>query len=440
MRKFLIVAAVLIVAAAAAALVVHRTSREWTTDSPAALAELEQGLQDALKVYHREAAEHFERALEIDPDFVAPKVWMVRSRMVPRERMHLLIEELRSRDLAHLTPRERLMVEYLLATVDHRADSAEALLTAYLADHPNDPFAIELSCGQLWQRRQWPEAEACYRRLIAADPNWVVAQNHLGYIAMAQGRFAEAEEQFEIYRFIAPDQPNPHDSLGELLMLVGRWREARQEMEEALRIKPDFCASWKNRVQIALLEGAYDDAQAVLGRAEEAGGCEPSTLRRLGCQARAWKAFDAGDWQGVWEAAQASDCGSQIDDLTVISYEAALNGGMVEKAAALEDRIAELAAKYGPEEHMVNALELHLAGIRLLHDGHPEAAVEKLRAVDDMVDYWSAGQGFFKLATRIQLAHALVAADRPEEAAATVAEVRRVSPPLADRWRAPKVG
>jgi len=44
----------------------------------------------------------------------------------------------------------------------------------------------------------------------------------LGYIKMMQGRFAEAEESFMSYRFIAPDQANPHDSLGELYITTGR--------------------------------------------------------------------------------------------------------------------------------------------------------------------------------------------------------------------------
>ena len=245
MRKLLLIAAsILVLVAAATALVVSRSGREWTTVSPAALAEFEQGLQDIGKLYHPEAAEHFERAIELDPDFLAPKVWLLQERgIISREKANELVVDLKGRDLARVTPRERLLVEYLLALVDHQPARAEAILSDYLARHPDDPYAIELSCGQLWERNRWPEAEAAYRRLIATDPNRVEAQNRLGYLALAQGRFAEAEEQFEIYRYIAPDQPNPHDSLGELLMLVGRWREARQELEEALRIKPDFCPS-----------------------------------------------------------------------------------------------------------------------------------------------------------------------------------------------------
>ena len=45
---------------------------------------------------------------------------------------------------------------------------------------------------------------------------------------MMQGRFAEAEESFKSYRFIALDQANPHDSLGELYITTGRYDEAER--------------------------------------------------------------------------------------------------------------------------------------------------------------------------------------------------------------------
>jgi tetratricopeptide (TPR) repeat protein len=255
---------------------------------------------------------------------------------------------------------------------------------------------------------------------------------------MAQGRFAEAEEQFEVYRYIAPDQPNPHDSLGELLLLLGRWREAKKELEEALRIKPDFCASWRNRVQVAVLERDYDDAEAVIARAEEARGCEPAELGRLRCQARTWKAFDAGDWEATWAAAQAPECGDFAPgEVLVISHLAALRAGRRAEALALEARVADLTEKYA--EKGGTALGHHLAGNRLLADGQAAEAVARLREADAALAYWT-GEGYLKLANRLALADALEVSGRPDEAAKLLAEVRAVNEPLAERWGAPPAG
>lgn len=436
LRKLLLIAIpIAALAVAAAAVVATRVGRDWTTDSKAAIEEFEAGLQDELKFYPREALEHFSRAAELDPDFLAPKVKLVRM-SADKERRHDLIVDLKGRDLSRVTPRERLQVEYVLANIDRQPEKAEALLAAYLAEHPAEPFALELKCGQLWSKHQWPEAEVCYRRLIAADPNWVEAQNRLGYIFMAQGRFAEAEEQFEIYRYIAPDQPNPHDSLGELLLLLGRWREARNELEEALRIKPDFCASWANRVQLALFEGDYADADAVLARADDARGCPPADLAGLRCQVAAWRAFDAGRWDEVVATTKEPGCcGGHLGDVTVIAYEAALRAGRAEEAAAIADELSKMMAKY-PEEHSPGAaLQLYLAGIRLRLAGDPAAAAANLRQADEQLAYWKASLGYLKLAIRLELAQALTEAGRDAEAARVRAEVESVNPRLLERWR-----
>ena len=436
MRKLLLIGAfVLVLAAAATALMVKRSGRDWTTSSSAALTEFEQGLQDSGKLYHREAVEHFERAIELDPDFVAPKVWLLRmGGMDSKERVNELVVDLKGRDLSRVTPRERFLAQFLLAHVDRQPQRAEALLADYLARHPDDPYAIELNCGQLWERNRWPEAEAAYRRLIATDPNRVEAQNRLGYIAMAQGHFAEAEEQFEIYRYIAPDQPNPHDSLGELLMLVGRWREARQELEEALRIKPDFCASWEHRVQLALFEGDHDDADAVLARAEDAKGCPPEAIGSLRCRVAVWRAFDAGDWEATWRAAQGTDCGLDLGDVTVVSYYAALRAGHLDAAQAIEQKLAERRAKYSPGKPAASPLELLLAGLRLRLAGRPAEAVAKLRAADEALTF-SPDNAYLKLVTRLQLSQALTEAGEAAEAAKMLTEVESVNAPLVERWR-----
>ena len=47
---------------------------EWTTDSPQALAALEEGLESQMKMYTAEAITYYETALELDADFVAAKL------------------------------------------------------------------------------------------------------------------------------------------------------------------------------------------------------------------------------------------------------------------------------------------------------------------------------------------------------------------------------
>ena len=119
-----LLAAVAVVALAAAGiLLAHRGEREWTTGSPAALAALEAGLAEEQKLYLEDAIAHYERALELDPDFVAAKFLLLtrKGRMAPEDYRTALRAELLAADRAPLTPNgEALAREMDVAVADLR--------------------------------------------------------------------------------------------------------------------------------------------------------------------------------------------------------------------------------------------------------------------------------------------------------------------------------
>ena len=63
----------------------------WTSSSEEAIREFESGLESRMKLYAGEANEHFERALELDPDFVVAKLQLVRY-IDDKERIEKLME------------------------------------------------------------------------------------------------------------------------------------------------------------------------------------------------------------------------------------------------------------------------------------------------------------------------------------------------------------
>lgn len=433
-RWTLLAAVVLTATVVTGALLAHRGDREWTTDSEAALAEFERGLEDHQRLYTAEAAEHFERAVELDPDFFAAKV-MLLDRLQGRDdeaRRAAIEAELRAADRSRLNPRERLMLEHYLAMRDRDTGRAAALLHDYLERHPDDPFALNFYCLHLWQVRDFEQAERLYRRLIEIDPNWVLAQNHLGYTAMAQGDWKRAEEQFEIYRYLAPDQANPHDSLGELLLLTGRFEEARREFEAALAIKPDFVASWGNLVTLELIDGRFDEAERILDGVERDGLASDQFIRGQRCRVAVWRAYSAADWRGTWEAYRAS-CDRQEGDVPALVYEAALLAGLTDEAEALAGEFREGSERPAANDR-ARAILLHLEGVRLRIEGRPAEAVERLREADGLLIYLSWGDGAFKLYNRVQLWQALEALGRQDEADRLLGELRAVNPLIAERW------
>lgn len=427
-----------LVLAGGIAWIVAQRGPVWTTVSPQALEEYQGCLDAAMKLYTLDARTHCEKALDLDPSFVAAKLTLARQlRYTDPERSKALYEELRGTDLERLSPRERLLVRYTLARLDGRGDDASRQLATYLDRQPDDPFVLDLHCGELWEAQEWSAAEACFRHLLEVDPNWVQAQNHLGYIAMAQGHFAEAESQFRTYRFVAPDQANPHDSLGELLTIVGRYDEAWTELEKAVEIRPDFCASYEHMISLAQLAGQPERVQEALAGLEAQPACDPKMARQLSCRTAVWRAMLSG-WEEAW-AAFENGCNEGWGEALVLGHSAAVSTGRLEEARALEAKVREVLSRpegLKPQERgVMTAILHHMEGMRRAVGGDEEGAIRALREADQHMRYWNdTGLGIFKLFNRLQLADLLREAGRGEEAATVVAEIRAVNPRFVDTW------
>jgi tetratricopeptide (TPR) repeat protein len=400
--------------------------KEWTTSSSQALAELRQGLDSEMKLHHREAWDHFQAALQADPGFVAPRLFLLEL-MLPPEQKEKLLRELRETDLDTVTPRERLLASYRLKRAAGEEEQARALLAKFLSEHPEDPYALRLRC----QEHSNPQdAEDCYRQLIALEPNFVVAQNLLGYLSMGQGKFEEAEERFRTYQYLAPDQANPHDSMGELLVMLGRYDEAKKELEEALKLKPDFEASYLNLVRIAILQEDFGQARTIVRQVEELDLPE-RVAQRLTCIVDSEEALLAGEWEAVWQLSESCREKGAWDG-TAIRFRADLWTGRKEDAASIETYVAKRAAgaaqgaDYGGNTPL--GLQYHLKGIRLGAEGSLEEAAAALQEADRWLPYSGYSFGSLKIQNALTLAAVLEELGRHDEAEAIREKVRRVNP------------
>lgn len=421
-----------------AALLLARQQRfDWTTDSRAALEEFLAGQEAAGKLYINDAVEHFEAALAEDPDFAAAQFYLLlalsRSGGTP-QRMAELVEALQAHDLDELTPRERTLLEVFRSRASGGGDRGMEVLRAYLDEHPDDPYVLDLYCMGLVSAgpESQEQAESCLRHLIEIDPNRIGAQNLLAYIAMNRGDFGEAEEQFEIYRYLAPDQANPHDSLGELLMVTGRYEEAREEFRTAVALKADFCPPWMNLATLALLEGDAAGARSVARQARAAGGCPKTQLDRLDCRLELWARAMDGRWEELWELSrpQAGLCDGDDTEAAHLALRAALETGRMEEARAIQEDMAQRYLQPGESFSMRNPAALHMDGLLADADGDPETAAERMRMADRAM-VWGGGMGTFKLFNRLQLAAVLAGAGRHQEAVEEMRRLAAINPDLA---------
>lgn len=430
MRRWLLPLVAALVVAGVAFGLLHRT-QEWTTSSPEALAEFQEGLQDLYKVYYTEAEAHFEKALQLDPGFVAPKVFLIQ-RIYPSSsaRRKELISQLRTADLEQLSPRERLLARRLLVALDGHQDSADEMITDYLRGHPDDPYVLDLQAGRAFGRGDWSESERENSRLVEIVPNWVLAYNQMGYAQMAQGRFAEAEATFMKYRFIAPDQANPHDSLGELLALTGHYDRAEREFREALTAKPDFWVSYEHLMALALMQGDFSAARKVVSEAAAQPGFPKDMMAGMKLRVATWQAATEHRWDDLEKL--AGEASWTMDaDVEILAHDALLAGGRTDAARTIEGRYTALTEKRGDSAPMRpewKALGLHLEGTRLLWEGRAEEAVKVVQKADVLIAFRDLSLGTFKLVNRTLLVRALRRAGQDARARTLLAEITAVNP------------
>jgi tetratricopeptide (TPR) repeat protein len=432
MRKLLIGLLLLLLAAGGMMLLARRTEPGWSTDSAEARAALERGLAAQMKFYGFDARAGYQEALELDPDFVAAKV-MLMFFGYGREGKEELVEDLRHADLERLTARERFLVRYVLARHEEDSAAADRIVRDYLREHPEDPYALTTCSTKAWEERDWERAESHDRRLLEVDPNWVSAQNHLGYIAMAQGRFDEAEELFETYQFIAPDQANPHDSMGELLTVLGRYDEAAAALEKAIEVKPDFCASYEHLFSLATLAGNGVAYPEIVARSRE--NCGERMAEVLGCLAELWTDYMHRDFEAPWREGR-EDCSKVYVRESFLLHRMAVITGRDETALELEELVAKRVEKGGMEAKMSEGFLLHMKGVRALADRDFEPAVSYLSKADRLLFYWGQGPAILKMFNQMNLAAALEGAGKQQKAEVVLARVREVNPGFADAYPA----
>lgn len=436
-RQLVIVSTIVLVVAAAGiaawAALRAREQPEWTTDSPAALAELRLGMDAFQKYYWQEANRHFAKALELDPHFAMALRMLIRT-TDDKERREELQKKLALVDRSRLSPREAFLVEFTLAQSgegEAQTEKLDAIVAGYLRQHPRDPYALAAQADLYWQASRWDDAEKAFEKLLAIEPNWLDAQNKMGYLSMALGRFAESEDRFRTYRYVAPDQANPHDSLGELLVLTGRFDEAERELDAALRIRPDFCQSYINRLQIARLSGHPERMDAIVADIAK-NGCGPDMVSGSKCAVDVWQRYVARDWKRL-AAAFHEPCVQEHRSGIILPHLAAVLDGDLALARQMEAYEAKQRNRYATRG---NPVVPHTAAIREMAEGDVAGALKNFAAADAELQYRGLENGFFKMYNRLQWAHALELSGDHAGAERLVREVAAVNKAMAGRYAA----
>jgi predicted Zn-dependent protease len=135
-----------------------------------------------------------------------------------------------------------------------RWGEAGQLLTAWLADSPEDPWALYLM-GRLQEHRDDLEsAKEYYRRLVEQDPDHDEARQRLAQLLVQTRHGDEALPHVEHLLTRRPYQRDIQLLWGRTLILLGRLTEAQQVLDSILAEHPRFAAALAERGKVALFQ------------------------------------------------------------------------------------------------------------------------------------------------------------------------------------------
>jgi Flp pilus assembly protein TadD len=127
--------------------------------------------------------------------------------------------------------------------VSHYRKAIKAIEVQHLYDYaePYNNLGTALAA-----RRQFDEAITHYRRALGIRPSYGEAHNNLGLALAACGQINEAITYYEKALVFIPNDADVHNNLGEALATLGSFDEAITHYRRALKIKPNFAKARQN--------------------------------------------------------------------------------------------------------------------------------------------------------------------------------------------------
>ena len=180
----------------------------------------------------QEAMRHWERALEIRPDYIE-----VHNNMAVILRQSGKLEE---------------AMQHWEQVLRIHPDDADA--------HNNLGVASE-------QTGRTQQAIGYYEQALRIKPDFAEAHNNLGVALWRSGKIEEAIGHYQQALRIKPDYAEAHNNLGAALRQEGKLEEAIGHCEQALRIKPDYAEAYCNLGSVLGQTGRVGEA---IGHFEQA--------------------------------------------------------------------------------------------------------------------------------------------------------------------------
>lgn len=222
----------------------------------------------AAKHQSAEATAEFEAALKADPQSPYAKAGLG-SIYVQHHEYKKAIPLLA--DASNQQPESLDTLEAYLAalTGEGRMDDALKTIKAAGARFPGEARLLLLQARVDDAVDHTNDAEAAYKKAIAADPQKTEASLGLARLYLRLHRYAEAKPPLEEALSRQPDNALVHLGLGELALAEKDHAHAEEELTKAIALNPDLPQAHLGLSRVALASNKLDVAEAEIGKALE---------------------------------------------------------------------------------------------------------------------------------------------------------------------------
>lgn len=231
-----------------------------------------------------QAIEQFQAILKVQPDDTYSALWL--ARLYRFENHHSDAEKILRQVLQQESDNGAALEQLSQLLVDEgRSQEAIDLLTKASQDSPS-PDIYDLLGSAYSQAKDYPKAEAAYRKAVALDPDDAGHRHGLAEALMEQDKYADALEQYKKLVELEPGTSENHLRLAQLYRRLGQFDNAQASLERAKQLAPGSLEILFNQALLDEDQGHYDDAvklltDAIAGIKSQPGGGSSNALAIL---------------------------------------------------------------------------------------------------------------------------------------------------------------
>lgn len=157
------------------------------------------------------------------------------------------------------------LVDYrnaLMMLREGRVDEALQLLTRAKTVSPNDPNVPNAMGLALLYKKSYAASHKAFSEALKLDPSFVEALNNRGVCLMEQGKYDEAEVDFNgvLDGLPSAEKVNAHYNLGILKKKKGLWVDAEREFSLALADDYQYRPAYRERGLVRIKAEKFNEA------------------------------------------------------------------------------------------------------------------------------------------------------------------------------------